>query len=90
MEFEILYAILGIVVLLNVVVSIFLLRREDLEPFQKGAQIFIVWLVPILGAVIMWRVNKSHDSESKRKKAFGGGASSLGAYDSAGDGGGSD
>ena len=88
MEFELWYAILGLSALLNIAVSIFLLRREDLEPFQKGAQIFIVWLVPIFGSIIMWRINKSHDAEFKRKKAFGGGASSLGAYDSAGDGGG--
>jgi hypothetical protein len=78
------------IVLLNIVVSIFLIRRDDLEPFQKGAQTFVVWLVPILGAVIMRRVNKSHDSDIKRKKAFGSGAISLGGYDSAGDGGGSD
>ncbi len=88
MEFEIWYAILGLSVLLKVAVSIFRLKREDLEAFQKGAQIIIVWLVPILGSIIMWRVNKSHDAEFKRKKAFGGGASSLGAYDSAADGGG--
>lgn len=46
MEFELWYIIVGIAILLNIVVSVFLARRDDLESFQKGAQIFIVWLIP--------------------------------------------
>ncbi|WP_269435514.1 hypothetical protein [Pseudoalteromonas sp. SWYJZ19] len=42
MEFEIWYLVAGIAILLNIIVSIFLVRRDDLETFQKGAQIFIV------------------------------------------------
>jgi hypothetical protein len=73
MEFEIWYVILGVAVFLNIAVSIFLVRRDDLEPFQKGAQIFIVWLVPFFAAVGLWLLNRSQDAASSSKKSFGGG-----------------
>ncbi|GAC12721.1 hypothetical protein [Aliiglaciecola lipolytica] len=84
------YCAIGLYVLASFSVSVFLIKRDDLDTFQKSVQTILVWLIPILGAIIFWRVNKSHDIAYEKTKAFGGGAGRLGAYDSAGDGGGSD
>jgi hypothetical protein len=88
MELKFWYAILSTLFIINIAVSIFLFRRDDLESFQKISQTIFVWLIPLVGAIVMWRVNKSHDISYKRNKELGGGASSLGSYDSAGSGGG--
>ena len=87
MELKFWYAIFATLLAINVSVSIFLFKRDDLEPFQKVSQIVFVWLIPLIGAIVTWRVNKSHDVSYKRNKELGGGASSLGSYDSAGSGG---
>jgi hypothetical protein len=81
------YCAIGLYVLASFLVSVFLFRRDDLDTFQKSVQIVLVWLIPVLGAIILWRINKSHDISSRNGKAFGGGASNLGSYDSAGSGG---
>jgi Mn2+/Fe2+ NRAMP family transporter len=73
MEFEIWYLVVGIAILLNIVVSIFLARRDDLETFQKGAQVFIVWLIPFFAAIGLWLFNRDSDinhSKSNRIKNF--------------------
>jgi hypothetical protein len=75
MEFEIWYLVLGFAILLNIVVSIFLARRDDLETFQKGAQIFIVWLIPFVGAIALWLFNRSQDDDNPPSGgSFGGGS----------------
>jgi hypothetical protein len=85
MEFEIWYLVVGFVILLNIVVSIFLARRDDLEPFQKGAQIFIVWLIPLFAAIGLWLLNRSQDAPTKNKKSFGGGSNDSVAGSGLGD-----
>lgn len=74
----------------NVAVTVFLFKRDDLDKFQKYAQSTLAWLIPIIGAVIFWRINKNHDMQYKATKEFGGGAANSGGYDSSGDGGSSD
>ena len=90
MELKFWYAILSLLVVINTAVTVFLFRRDDLEPSQKYAQTFFIWLIPIIGAIVMWRVNRSHDVSYKRNKELGGGSSNSSAYDSAGGGGGGD
>ena len=85
MEFDIWYLILGIAILLNIVVSIFLARRDDLETFQKGAQIFIVWLIPFFAAIGLWLLNRSQDAPTKKHKSFGGGPQDSSGVGSSGD-----
>ena len=89
---EAIYWILLAVVYVSVsaAVSIFLFKRDDLDTFQKFAQTILSWIIPVIGAFIFWRLNKSHDIQYKAAKGFGGGTDSRGHYDSAGDGGGSD
>ena len=64
------------VILLNITVSIFLVRRSDLDTIQKVSQIIIVWLIPIVAAIGLWLLNRNHDDkkETVESKAFGGGA----------------
>ena len=72
----------GTLLILNLYVSIFLLRRDDLEPIQKALQIVIVWLIPFFGAIGLWLFNRSQDDDNNKpgKRSFGGGANdSIGA-----------
>jgi hypothetical protein len=85
MEFKIWYLVVGIAILLNIVVSIFLARRDDLETFQKGAQIFIVWLIPFFAAIGLWLLNRSQDAPIKKHKTFGEGPRNGIAGGSSGD-----
>jgi hypothetical protein len=70
MDIEYLISLAVALFLLNVAVSVFLIRRDDLERFQKVAQAFIVWLVPIVGAIFVWRLNKKYDAPLRVKTSF--------------------
>ena len=85
MEFEIWYLFVGFAIVLNIVVSIFLARRDDLERFQKGAQIFIVWLIPFFAAIGLWLLNRSQDAPTKKQRSFGGGPRDSSGAGSSGD-----
>jgi hypothetical protein len=77
-----------VVIILNVVVSIFLLRRYDLETIQKISQIVIVWLVPFIGAIGLWLFNRSHDEKvNPSPSAFGGGTNDSSIIASGAEGG---
>lgn len=75
MDVEILYVVLAILFILNASVSVFLMKRDDLDTFQKGAQMLLVWLVPFLAAIGVWLLNRSQDIQATRAKTFGGGVS---------------
>ena len=76
-------------VLLNIAVSIFLSRRQDLDKTQKTSQITIVWLIPFFGSIGLWLSNRSHDENAgTEQKPFGGGSSDGGGI-AADEGGGS-
>lgn len=85
MDFDVLYIILGVALLLNILVSVYLLKNDELEPFQKGAQIFIVWLVPFLAAIGLWMFHRNDEIEAKNRKEFGGGARDSSGVGSGGD-----
>ena len=76
-------SITGIVlVVLNLAISFFLAKRDDLNYFQKLAQIVIVWVVPFVGAIGLWLFNRSQDDDNNKpgKGTFGGGSNdSIGA-----------
>ncbi|MHC6648686.1 hypothetical protein ACYTPF_19085 [Alteromonas sp. HB246098] len=79
MSSYVLYVFIGIAIVLNILVSIFLSRRDDLDAFQKVAQIIVVWLFPYFASIGLWLLCKSQDSESnKRHKEFGGGWNNSG------------
>ena len=76
MELNYFYIGFGVIVLLNVIVSILLIKRDDLEVFQKGVQVILVWLIPFFAAVGLWLFYRSQDKPKSIPKSFGGGTSS--------------
>jgi hypothetical protein len=67
----------GILIVLNIAVSIFLIRRDDLEKFQKIAQIIVVWLIPFIGAIGLWIFNRSQDDDNKPSGGSKSGGSNI-------------
>jgi hypothetical protein len=76
MELNYFYIGFGVIVLLNVIVSILLIKRDDLEVFQKVVQVILVWLIPFFAAVGLWLFYRSQDKPKSPPKSFGGGTSS--------------
>ncbi len=74
MNFDIWYALLIVLCLLNLFVSVFIAKRDDLERFQKIAQIIIVWLIPVIGAIGLWSFNRSNDDNSTSSGPLDGGS----------------
>jgi len=82
------------VVYLNVAATIALWKAGTLEPFQKGAQGILVWIVPLFGALVVLHLLADTEPEAVPAKLIGagmvtgpfGGASA----DSGGGGGGGD
>jgi len=69
----------GILCLINILVSVYLYKKDDLEHFQKVAQIIVVWLLPFVGAIGLWLFHRSQDDDNKPSSgSFGGGSSSAG------------
>lgn len=66
-------SVLIVAVVLNILVSIFLLKRDDLEPYQEGAQIGLVWTITLTAPIGLWLLSKSNDVEAKSLRDFGGG-----------------
>jgi len=52
MIIEVLFAVLAMTVALNAWATLRILRDDLLEPVQKLAQCFLVWVVPVLGAFV--------------------------------------
>ncbi|MGQ8365839.1 hypothetical protein [Glaciecola sp. 1036] len=77
------WVVIGFFTILNLYVSVLLIRRDDLEQIQKILQILLVWLIPLLGAIGIWLLIKSQDDDDNNKPSkpsFGGGANdSIGA-----------
>ncbi|KKD61698.1 hypothetical protein RN22_04455 [Grimontia sp. AD028] len=69
------YFIFLVLSVLNIVVSIFIARRDDLDRFQKSAQIIIVWFIPFIAAIGLWLFHRSNDDDSSGGGPIGGGSS---------------
>jgi hypothetical protein len=83
-----LFISVGILAVINIAVSIYLFKRDDLEQFQKTAQIIVVWMIPFVGAIAFWLFHRSQDHDTNKPSggAFGGGhASGSSSVSSAGD-----
>ena len=74
---EYLFISAGILVVLNIAVSIYIFKRDDLEQPQKIAQVIVVWLIPYIGAIGLWLFNRSQDIVNNKPSvgSFGGGHS---------------
>ena len=84
---EYLFISIGVLVILDFAVSLYISKRDDLEQPQKVAQIVIVWLIPYLGAIGLWLFNHSHDNDNNKPSggSFGGGAQDSIGVSSSGD-----
>ncbi|WP_218398508.1 hypothetical protein [Alteromonas lipotrueae] len=67
---DLLIIFIGAAAILNVCVSIFVASRNDLETFQKVAQIVIVWLIPLLAAIGIYLLNKDSDEVKGKLSNF--------------------
>lgn len=72
------YIAIMLYVVLSVCVTVLLVTRDELEPFQKGAQIFLVWLIPFLAAIGVWILIREQKSPKPYKTPFGGGPQDSG------------
>lgn len=70
---ELFYIALSILFLCNLIVSILIVRRSDLEQFQKVGQVIIIWLIPFIGCIGLWLFNRSHDDVITPSEKFGSG-----------------
>ena len=50
-----------VLIIINIYVSFRLLKCDSLEVFQKGAQTIVIWLIPIIGAIIIYSFVSSYD-----------------------------
>ena len=50
-----------VVIILNSYVTLRVWRKSDFEIFQKIAQSFIIWLIPIIGALFILTFMKSDE-----------------------------
>ena len=85
---DVIWITLVVLGLLNIFVSVFLCKRDDLELVQKVAQVIIVWLVPVFGAIGLWWFHHGQDIDVRKasKPEFGGGTGgSSTSYSSSGD-----
>jgi hypothetical protein len=60
-------------VVLNLSVSILIVKRADLDSFQKAAQIALVWIIPVIAPIGLWLFHRSNDDNNPGGGPIGGG-----------------
>jgi hypothetical protein len=61
------YIALGVlIVTINTAVTVAVVRSESYESIQKRLQLFVIWLLPILGAAFTWYVLREEARSSRR------------------------
>jgi hypothetical protein len=52
--------VVGVLLVAQIGLNVFITRRvlasDYYEPFQKGSQIAIVWLLPVVGLILVWSI----------------------------------
>ncbi|MES2902169.1 MAG: hypothetical protein V4723_20750 [Pseudomonadota bacterium] len=61
--------ILGMVLLLNVLATLAVSRDDYAEPRQKLFQTIVVWVVPILGALLLLGIHRKPEKPSRSYRA---------------------
>lgn len=72
---EIWHLVVLAILVLNVFASVYIARRNDLDTFQKTAQVVIVWLIPFIAAIGLWVFHRGNDDDSSGGGPIGGGPS---------------
>ena len=66
--------LIAIIATINIVINLLLLKRSEFKGTQLFLQSLIIWLLPIIGAAIIWTFIKEMDNKSEPSKPpFGGG-----------------
>lgn len=71
---EVITIFLVVLIVLNLVASIFIMFRDDLEKVQKSVQIIIIWFVPFIAAIGLLIFHITNDKPTTPKGPIGGGA----------------
>jgi len=66
MEIVIISIVVGLAVFLDVVATWMVRRSVALTRFQKGAQMVLVWMLPIVGAIVI--ISMLTDPEDRRRR----------------------
>lgn len=56
MEFEAIIIFSSALIFLNVLVTYSVLKDKNIENKQKYFQLLIIWLIPVIGAIIEWYI----------------------------------
>lgn len=57
--------VLALIVFLNVWATLAVMRDEFSEPLQKVFQITLIWIIPILGALLVLGVHRKEEKPSR-------------------------
>ena len=83
MGIEYLYIAIVIASILDIVISVVITKRDDLERFQKIVQITIVWLIPFIAAIGFYLFYRHEDENTPSGPTFGGGSGNQNGMHSA-------
>ena len=65
----------GLILVVNCFVSVVVLRDSGITSVQKLLQLLVIWILPLLGAVVVYLVHRSDDEpRGPAEPPFGGGA----------------
>ena len=65
-----LIVVLGIILLLNIVITRGLVRDSSISPSQRAVQFLIIWIVPGVGAIAVYAAIAHHHTKDEMRKLF--------------------
>jgi len=79
MEIELTVLVIALPVLLSVWATMKVMADEFSERWQKGAQLALVWFVPVIGALVVLGVHRKAEEPSGRYRKDAGSGDDFGA-----------
>ena len=64
---DLLFITLAVAVALNAIATFMATRRNEFTPFQKKAQLLLIWLVPFVASIGLLVFYRSMDDKTHRK-----------------------
>ncbi len=65
----------GLILVVNCLVCVVVLRNSGITAVQKLLQLLVIWILPLLGAVVVYLVHRSdNEPRGPTEPPFGGGA----------------
>lgn len=55
-----------LLIVINIAVTVAVFRSESYERNQKRLQLFVIWLLPVVGAAFTWYVLREEERPSRR------------------------